>query len=203
MGLGPINYCEAVARWEPNARARLERAALDLFAEQGYDATSVTQIADRAGLAKSGFFRYFTDKREVLFGGQDILVAFFTQGIAGSSPTASAIECVGSALQSAASVFTPERHVLMPQRRTIIAASTELQERELFKRARLVAAMKHALVDRGIDEVTARLAAEIGSVAFSMAFERWSEPANSAPFATLADRVLTELQDRLSALGPA
>src|ERR1700759_1712311 len=52
----------AMARWEPNARERLERAALALFAENGYDATTVAQIADRAGLTKSTFFRNFADK---------------------------------------------------------------------------------------------------------------------------------------------
>ena len=60
-----------MGRWEPNARGRLERAALALFVEHGYDATTVAQIADRAGLTKSTFFRHFADKREVLFGGQD------------------------------------------------------------------------------------------------------------------------------------
>jgi AcrR family transcriptional regulator len=70
MGLGLITYDVAMARWEPNARERLERAALALFAENGYDATTVAQIADRAGLTKSTFFRHFADKREVLFGGR-------------------------------------------------------------------------------------------------------------------------------------
>ena len=61
-----------MARWEPNASERLVRAAVDLFTEQGYDATTVTQIADRAGgLTKTTFFRHFPDKREVLFAGQE------------------------------------------------------------------------------------------------------------------------------------
>lgn len=62
-----------MARWEPDARERLVRAALDLFAEQGYDNATVTQIAERAGLTKSTFFRYFPDKRDVLAAGQDTL----------------------------------------------------------------------------------------------------------------------------------
>ena len=67
-----------MARWEPNARERLERAALALFTERGFDATTVAEIADRAGLTKSTFFRHFADKREVLFGGQDLLVQLFS-----------------------------------------------------------------------------------------------------------------------------
>src|ERR1039458_8546224 len=67
-----ITYAVLMARWEPNARERLVRAALDLFTEQGYDATTVNEIADRAGLTKTTFFRHFPDKREVLFAGQDV-----------------------------------------------------------------------------------------------------------------------------------
>jgi AcrR family transcriptional regulator len=60
-----------MARWEPNTRERLIRAAIELFAEQGYEATTVSQIAERAGgLTKTTFFRHFSDKREVLFAGQ-------------------------------------------------------------------------------------------------------------------------------------
>jgi AcrR family transcriptional regulator len=48
-------------------------AAVDLFTEQGYDATTVAQIAERAGVTKSTFFRHFPDKREVLVAGQEVL----------------------------------------------------------------------------------------------------------------------------------
>ncbi|MBS2080443.1 helix-turn-helix domain-containing protein, partial [Mycobacterium tuberculosis] len=62
-----------MARWEPDARERLVAAALDLFNERGYDETTVTQIAERAGLTKSTFFRHFPDKRDVLAAGQDAI----------------------------------------------------------------------------------------------------------------------------------
>ena len=125
-----------MARWEPNARERLERAALALFTEHGFDATTVAEIADRAGLTKSTFFRHFADKREVLFGGQDMLVQFFSDGIRTAPPSATTAECLAAALEAAAVAFTPERHDLAPQRRAVIAANSELQERELLKRAR-------------------------------------------------------------------
>jgi AcrR family transcriptional regulator len=72
-----VNDCheggEYMGRWEPDARGRLEQAALDLYQDRGFEQTTVTEIAERAGLTERTFFRYFADKREVVFGGQDML----------------------------------------------------------------------------------------------------------------------------------
>lgn len=190
-----------MGRWEPNARQRLERAALALFTERGYDATTVAQIADRAGLTKSTFFRHFADKREVLFGGQDLLTGLFTDAIRTAPPSATTADCLAAALESAAVAFTPDRHDLAPQRRAVIAAHSELQERELLKRARLASAMADALRARGADDTTARLAAEMGVLAFSTAYARWAAPENRLPFTEIAHAALRDLQARAAALG--
>jgi AcrR family transcriptional regulator len=203
MGLGLITYDVAMARWEPNARERLERAALALFAENGYDATTVAQIADRAGLTKSTFFRHFADKREVLFGGQEVLTEAFTRAIGAAPPSATAADCLTAALEAVEVVFTPQRHEFALQRRDVIAAHSELQERELLKMARLGLATADALRARGTDDITARLAAELGMLAFSTAFARWATPGNQEPFAPIAHTALRELQDRAAALGAA
>jgi AcrR family transcriptional regulator len=191
-----------MARWEPNARERLERAALALFAEHGYDATTVAQIADRAGLTKSTFFRHFADKREVLFGGQDLLAERFGEAIRTAPAAATTAGCLAAALAAAAAAFTPDRHDLAPQRRAVIAAHSELQERELLKRARLAAVMADALVARGTDDTTARLAAQLGVLAFSTAYARWAAPENRQPFGQIAHAALLDLQARAAALGP-
>ena len=190
-----------MARWEPNARERLERAALALFTEHGYDATTVAQIADRAGLTKSTFFRHFADKREVLFGGQDMLAELFSDAVRTAPPSATTSGCLAAALESAAVAFTPDRHDLAPQRRAVIAANSELQERELLKRARLASAMADALRARGADETTARLAAEIGVLAFSTAYARWAVLENRQPFTVIARAARRVLQARATTLG--
>jgi AcrR family transcriptional regulator len=190
-----------VGRWEPNARGRLERAALALFVEHGYDATTVAQIADRAGLTKSTFFRHFADKREVLFGGQDMLTELFSDAVRTAPPSATTVGCLAAALESAAAAFTPDRHDLAPQRRAVIAANSELQERELLKRARLASAMADALRVRGADDTTARLAAEMGVLAFSTAYARWAAPDNRQPFTQIAHAALRDLQARATTLG--
>jgi AcrR family transcriptional regulator len=190
-----------MARWEPNARERLERAALALFAEHGYDATTVAEIADRAGLTKSTFFRHFADKREVLFGGQDMLTELFSDAVRTAPPSATTVGCLAAALESAAAAFTPDRHDLAPQQRAVIAANSELQERELLKRARLASAMADALRVRGADDTTARLAAEMGVLAFSTAYARWAAPDNRQPFTQIAHAALRDLQARATTLG--
>jgi AcrR family transcriptional regulator len=190
-----------MARWEPNARERLERAALALFAEHGYDATTVAEIADRAGLTKSTFFRHFADKREVLFGGQDMLAELISEAIRTSPPSAPTADCLAAALEAVAVAFTPDRHDLAPQRRAVIAANSELQERELLKRARLASVMAEALRARGADDVAARLAAEVGVLAFSTAYTRWAAPENRQPFAEIAHAALHDLQARATTLG--
>src|ERR1700761_5354705 len=134
-----------MARWEPNARERLERAALSLFTQHGYDATTVAEIADRAGLTKSTFFRHFADKREVLFGGQDMLADRFSAAIRTAPPTATTAACLAAALASVAPVFPPDRHDLAPPRQAVIAANADLQERQLLKRARVADAITGAL----------------------------------------------------------
>jgi AcrR family transcriptional regulator len=190
-----------MGRWEPNARERLERAALALFAEHGYDATTVAEIADRAGLTKSTFFRHFADKREVLFGGQDMLAELFSDAIRTAPPAATTAGCLATALESSSPAFTPDRHDLAPQRRAVIAANSDLQERELLKRARLSSAMAEALRARGTDDTTARLAAEMGVLAFSTAYARWAAPENRRPFIEIAHAALRDLQARATTLG--
>ena len=69
-----------MARWQPNPSERLVLAALDLFEQRGYEKTTVIEIAERAGLTKSTFFRHFADKREVLFGG-DTMAGLLAEGI--------------------------------------------------------------------------------------------------------------------------
>ena len=70
-----------MVRWDPGTEERLRRAALELFAEHGYDEVTVTQIAERAGITRRSYFRYFPDKREVLFGGSDQLPVALAEAI--------------------------------------------------------------------------------------------------------------------------
>src|SRR6195952_5746003 len=118
-----------MGRWEPGATQRLVVAPVDLFTEQGYDDTTVAQIAERAGLTKSTFFRHFSDKREVLAAGQETLSRLFTEGIAAAPGDASPLAAVAAGLDNAASAMTPFNRELAPRLEAVIATSTELQDR--------------------------------------------------------------------------
>ncbi|MFB4300244.1 helix-turn-helix domain-containing protein [Actinomadura sp. NTSP31] len=183
-----------MARWQPNARQRLVAAALDLFAERGYENTTVIDIARRAGLTKSTFFRHFPDKREVLFGG-DTMTGLLADGIAAAPATATPLEAVANALDAAGrEAFTPARREFTVRRRAVIATHRELQEREALKGLALTAAMAGALQRRGVPDLTSRVAAELGALAMKIAFELWSDAANDDDFGELARRTLRDLQ---------
>ena len=190
-----------MGRWEPNARERLVRAAVDLFTEQGYDQTTVAQIAERAGLTKTTFFRHFPDKREVLFAGQDIHGQLLAGGIAAAPASATPLQAVAAALDAATAVFTPDQREFGPRLQAVIASNSELQERAAFKRAGLAAAMTGALHQRGVPDPAASLAADLGVRAFYQAFARWTDPASQQTFPELAHQELHELRVATATLG--
>ncbi len=161
-----------MTRWEPNARGRLELAALELYGERGYDQTTVAEIAKRAGLTERTFFRHFADKREVLFYGARMLQDWLVKGIEDAPAGLPPINAVGASLEAVA-VSLEERRELARQRQAIVAATPELQERELIKLASLSAALAGALRRRGVTDPGASLAAEAGVAVFRVAFQRW------------------------------
>ena len=190
-----------MTRWEPNASGRLQQAALELYSERGYDQTTVTEIAKRAGLTERTFFRYFADKREVLFYGASMLHDRLVQGVSDAPGTLSPIDAVGAALVAAAEPIEEIRH-LSRRRQAVVAANPELQERELIK----LAALADALRGRGVTDPAASLAAEAGIAVFKVAFRRWVEESDAAAEETLAELIrqcLAELKSVAAAPGLA
>jgi AcrR family transcriptional regulator len=190
-----------MARWEPNARERLVLAALDLFAEQGYDNTTVAQVASQAGLTKTTFFRHFSDKREVLFAGQETHARLLADGVAGAPDSATPLEAVAAALDALTASFSAEQREFGPRLHKVIVGNAELQERAAFKRAALAAALTSALDKRGVPDLTASLAADLGVRAFDRAFDRWIEPSSQQTFTELAREELQTLRTATTALG--
>jgi AcrR family transcriptional regulator len=165
-----------MGRWQPDARGRLAQAAMALYAEQGFEQTTVAEIAARAGLTERTFFRHFADKREVLFYGSEMLQDLLVRAVADAPAAATPIDAAGAAFEAAGVMIqeNPERARL---RDSIVSANAELRERELIKLAALASAVAGALRDRGIPDPAASLAAETGVAVFKIAFARWiTEP---------------------------
>lgn len=191
-----------MSRWEPNARERLVIAAVDLFTEQGYDQTTVAEIAARAGVTKSTFFRHFPDKRELLVAGQATLSRLLAEGIAAAPRDVGPLDAVAAGLSRASETFGPVNHELGPRLQALIASNAELQERSVLKSVGLASAMSEALVVRGVPEPIARLAAEMGVLAFHQGFVTWSSlpDGDGRELARLTVAALDELRAAAAAL---
>ncbi|WP_076263424.1 TetR/AcrR family transcriptional regulator [Intrasporangium flavum] len=161
-----------MGRWEPDARGRLTRAALELYAEVGYEQTTVADLAARAGVTERTFFRHFADKREVLFDGSDRLLGAILDAVAAADPAVGPVDAAVAGMLAAAPVLE-ERGDFARRRAAVVAANTSLQERELLKLASMGSAVAQALRDRGVPEPAAGLAAELAVTVFRAGFERW------------------------------
>ena len=183
-----------MGRWEPNARERLQRSALELFHRKGYENTTAAEIAEDAGLGKSTFFRHFADKREVLFCGREELNAAFTGAIIAAPDGASPAEMMVAALIAADAIFDAERVAWARTRQAVIDSAPELIERELLKSAALTGVVTDALRKRGVPDPAAGVAAELGGLAFRTAFLRWIGPDNRRSFSDLGREELAAVR---------
>jgi AcrR family transcriptional regulator len=181
-----------MGRWEPNARGRLEHAAMELYGERGFDQTTVAEIAERAGLTERTFFRHFADKREVLFWGASALQEGLVNAVATAPADLAPMDAVAAGLEAIGD-YIQERE-RSRRRQHIIAATPELQERELIKLASLAAALADTLRGRGVGEPAASLSAEAGIAVFKIAFERWIADAEERDLRQLMRESLHELR---------
>jgi AcrR family transcriptional regulator len=160
-----------MARWQGDARRRLQDAALDLYAERGFTGTTAAAIAQRAGLTERTFFRHFADKKEVLFANEAHLQGVLTAAVQDGNAT-TPLDAAAAGLAAIAADLQP-RHATVRRRARIIAAHPELHERELDKVDAWSRALQATLTGRGFDEGAAQIAAQIAIAVFRVAFARW------------------------------
>jgi AcrR family transcriptional regulator len=188
-----------MTRWQPDSRGRLEVAALELYLEQGFENTTVAEIAERAGLTERTFFRHFADKREVLFPGGSTFQNLITEGAASAPLELGPLDAAFAGLV-AVSEFLQERLPFSRKRQRIISANAELQERELIKLQALSTALAETLRTRGVGDPTAGLVAEVAVALFKTSFERWVDPENSRVLSQVLKESLDELRNFSSIL---
>ena len=179
-------------RWEHGSEERLKNAALELFEEQGFENTSVIQISKRARVTTRTFFRYFSDKREVLFAGSDELRAVLVEKILQAPDVGEPLKVVIGALSEFEWESLGSRHS-QRQRQAVIAANPELLERDLIKNHSIAVGFMGALRQRGVDADRAQLAAQVGTQVFITAYVHWLEAGAKADLALMSERVTSLL----------
>jgi AcrR family transcriptional regulator len=195
-----ITYTGPMVRWQPGTSERLQAAALELFASRGYEQTTAAEIAQSVGLTERTFFRHFSDKREVLFRGQERLTEAFLGGIAAAPNGATAMELVGAALDSVADFFPDERRDYSRLRQSVIDQNPALQEREQNKMSVLASAIGDALRERGVAEPAATLAAQSAGMVFGIAFTQWIREGEERSITDIEHELLAELRGLTGAL---
>ncbi len=183
-----------MGRWEPDSRGRLQEAALALFEERGFDQTTAAEIAARAGLTERTFFRHFADKREVLFGGSELLGERIVAAVAEAPEGRTPLEAVALGLDTAAVLLGEARRDMAAQRHAVIAANPELRERELAKLANYAAAVAATLRQRGVGQMPSILAAEAGMTVLRVAVERWASNDDHRDLGTIMRDAMAELR---------
>lgn len=167
-----------------DARARMQLAAVELFAELGYDRTTAAQIAARAGVTERTFFRHFADKREILFDGEVAMRSTLSAAVAAAPAGLSPLEILFETFRVTIPMLESNRAYSKP-RHDLIAATPALREREMAKLAALTNALAASLAERGVPAMPAALAASTGMAAFVQATMAWLDD----PAVPLADRL--------------
>jgi AcrR family transcriptional regulator len=192
-----LRYASAMAGSRKDVRLRLQRAALELYAERGFDRTTAADIASLAGVTERTYFRHFPDKREVLFDEEVILRTAVVEAVLNAPAGLPPLPALRKAFLSVAPIFEVDRAV-KELRHRIISSTPELRERELMKLARLTSAITDALEQRAAPPGLAFLAASCGTAVLSRARIQWLEGSPSE-YATLLTGAFTELESLISA----
>lgn len=187
-----VVYGRRMSRWEPDTRERLERAALELFRERGFDRVTVPEITAHAGLTTRTFHRHFVDKREVLFADADQMPTLATRLVLDAPRQLGPIDVVAHGLPTLATAFEG-RLEQVKQRKAIIDGHAGLRERELRKMERLVDAIAEAFRCRGVDDLTAAVVAETAVGVVKVALRRWIESTGQEPLQTIMTDSLTRI----------
>jgi AcrR family transcriptional regulator len=195
ISVAAFGILRSMPRWEPDAVGRLQGAAVEMFAAQGFEGTTVAQIAERAGLTERTFFNHFANKRDVLFGPTTVRQReIVVREIAACGHEVAPLDAVIYALQAAADEILEELHGASIRRREIIDSTPELMEREDGKRSELTAVIAKALCARGVEQNLALLTARAGALLEQTAEQRWSQPAETRTLRDLLSDALLSLR---------
>ncbi len=188
--------------WPEGSRKRMQDAALELFADRVYAATTVDDIAARAGVSPRTFFRHFRDKEEVLFDADAPLLAAVVDGVRAAPADAAPRVLVTAGLRALARTLDADR-VRLRVRADVLASDIALQGRDLAKQARWVAVVADEVAGRGVPHPTATLLTAAAAAAFRTTYLAWLADDAGPGLEERCVRALDELAAVLCRTGPA
>ena len=186
----PVTGPAPVGKRERNrlsTRRALEDAALELFARDGFDATTVEAIAERAQVSPRTFFRYFAAKEEVLDMGWATRREQLHERTTSAPREVHDLDVALAALEAMALDFEPE----LPRvrlRAAAVATSTALRGRTADSMQAWEAALAHGLAERrGLEhpDESAAVAAAVAMGLWRWATRRWVTQRSAVPLAEL------------------
>jgi AcrR family transcriptional regulator len=158
---------ELRARKRERARGAIVAAAYELFAERGFDQVTVADIAERAEVGRTTFFRYFGDKQEVIFSGTDSLLADAPPVERAIGDDLAAALAVVRTLVAAYIGRITDPPDLYRRHGELVASHPELSARSLVKQRAYADATARWLIEQGAEPQIAVLAAEVGLACFT------------------------------------
>lgn len=189
-------------------RERIEQAAMTLFLERGFDATTIEDITESADVSKRSFFDYFPSKEEVVFAWQDSFADRLKAAIAARPPEESPLKAVEQALTVTLMASSDERGIALGE---LIKCTPTLKARDQLKYAKLEQKLYEALWARKSNDpemqTRMRLLAAVVIGAMRVGGELWQQ---RPPGASLQDfaretfaglwQTLAEFSDEASTL---
>jgi AcrR family transcriptional regulator len=169
-------------------------AAIDLFAQSGFEETTIEDIAHAAGVSTRTFFRYFASKNDLMGQGMDRYRALLSDAIHNAPKRSSPLQVVRHTVRQVASLAAAQ-----PRVREIVkiaADSVAAREAQLSRRAEVEDAVSEAFAARCRtspgDEITPRLLTGLALNIVDITFRVWSKRSR-AEILDIADDVFDRL----------
>ncbi len=189
-----------VERKRRQARERIIQAAEDLFFSRGFDDVSVSDIAERAEVGRTTFFRHFSDKQEVAFAREQQLLGMITAAAheGDFAPVRDMTEAVEQLCQlvlamCAQAAADPEDYA---RHFRLVEQTVELRGRDALKMQQFAGKLSDVLVSRGANQTVAVSAAHVALGCYLTARSLGNDPR------TLVDDTRAAFE-RVLTLGPA
>ena len=152
--------------------AALVAAAHELFVRQGYDATTMDDIADAAVVSRRTLFRYFPTKEDLVFSDEDGMLGVVSDALAAAPAELTPLASAAWACRALARYLQPRREELLTVNQ-LVASAVTLKTRQTTKFARWHIELRAAVAKRGATDNDADLIARVSVACFEAALDRW------------------------------